>query len=709
MAGKGSLSFVELHLEKIVLGVAVAFTLGVGVYVLLGPNQVEYQGQNLGPRDLNREILARAERLRRADETARPKTEPVPRYAERLEGQFQRPIFQAGANAPALAAESLTPVATFNLGPPPIEDDQAESKAVAVVTPLRPTTPVVRTGRSVVRVRQAQLAGTGTATAAGGASEKQDEPKEMSWATVAVYFDKNAERDEMAKAGYAPYRAKVYIVGTDVQRQELLPSGEFGKWEDVMPSQAMPRIDIPTPIIDKRTGDVANQAALDEALELVRQNQNEISQPDFYDYEAGDEWEMPALAGHEPAEEEDESTAVTPPAKTPKEPKEPKQPKQPQTPPVGPGKGGVVGPGGYPPGPGGYPPGPGGYPPGPGGYPPGPGGYRPPLPGGGYTGQNPAAVKREIDKNLKEARTALKKKDYSLAEQFAQSVVNNPQASKVQKTQAQRVIDQVAQARKKEAGAGGSSSGGAVRPTSPGPVYPPGPYGPYGPRPPYGPQAGAGGPSATGGPVADPKTGAVAVWFHDDSVEPGKTYRYRMRVKLWNRYVGRLASLADPEQAQQTVLIGEWSLPGDPITIAPKLHFFVRSQKWNEPAAQVDVFAWHKGKWLREPFDVRVGEVIGAVKEIKVGEDEDGKALRESVDFTTHAIVMDIRPEEPVLTRTSAGKAGEFRYSEGRSLVLTYLDPADGQIKERSLNGDKANPLYEKLKRRAQGVPRRVP
>ncbi|HQL55821.1 MAG TPA: hypothetical protein PLQ87_14020, partial [Phycisphaerae bacterium] len=76
MAKKGSLSFVELHLEKGILGLAVLFTLFLGVYYLgLEPNKVEFDGQALGPRELDEAIQRKAEDLKRAVGSIQPKTE----------------------------------------------------------------------------------------------------------------------------------------------------------------------------------------------------------------------------------------------------------------------------------------------------------------------------------------------------------------------------------------------------------------------------------------------------------------------------------------------------------------------------------------------------------------------------------------------------------------------------------------------------------
>jgi hypothetical protein len=267
---------------------------------------------------------------------------------------------------------------------------------------------------------------------------------------------------------------------------------------------------------------------------------------------------------------------------------------------------------------------------------------------------------KQIREDIVSARKAMKEKNWAQAQQLANSVLTNAEASKAQRKQAENILKEArAKQRREEIGASRHAAG---------PV----------------------------GFVKHPsKDGEIAVWAHDDSVQPGKTYRYRLRVKLWNRYVGRRQALAEPAQADQVVLAGEWSLPSAPITVAPRQHFFVRGPVYGETAANVEVYTWHKGDWLKQDFKVKVGDVIGTAMDVKVGEDEK-KAKRERVDFCTNAIVLDVRPDEPVQFRMSAGK-GEFRYRDTKSLVLVYLDPVDGQVKERIAEFDKNDPVKKRL------------
>lgn len=198
-------------------------------------------------------------------------------------------------------------------------------------------------------------------------------------------------------------------------------------------------------------------------------------------------------------------------------------------------------------------------------------------------------------------------------------------------------------------------------------------------------------------PILEPETQAPAVWFHDDTVESGKTYRYGMRVRLWNRYVGQTRSLKNKDDAKQPVIVGEWSVDSQPVTVTPSTHFFVSGAKPGaDDEAMVEVWKWRKGSWIKDRFDVQVGDVIGEEKLVKTDDlDEDLKPVKAPVNFATGAVVLDLRVDEPVQQRIQ-GK-GDFSYRDQESLVVVYLDPADGQVKERSALLDRNDPLKKEL------------
>jgi hypothetical protein len=638
MARKGSLSFVEQHLEKGLLGLGVLALLGAAVYfMVLEPNRVDFGGTKLGPRDLDEAVRRKAGELEQARRNAQPPTVEVPAYSKQLREKFEGGLFTVeDGNAPALP-ETLKVAGRFGAPLPSFEGEQ-EASNVTVVTPLRPASLTVGTGLSLARREQIALGATGAKP-----SEPEEPPAELAWVTVAAYYPLEAQQKEMTAAGYATYRAKVHVVGVDVQRQEMLSSGEFSEWADVRPGKAIPRLELAAPVYDSHTGELQNTKELDSQLELVQRSQTDLMQPPFFPVEAGSEWEMPPLPGHV-ADEDEETPEDKAAAK--KEPDKKKD--QGEGPLPGRGRGQAQ---------------------------PPPGGERGGERGGepkGEPSRRPAqpAPSKAHKTALTEAKKALREKDYDTAEQKARTVASSNDASPAEKTQARKILDDAERARAK---AQKKRTGGERAPV---------------------------GQARERELITNPeKEGEVAVWFHDDSVQPGKTYRYRMRVKLWNRYVGRRGVLREPALADQTVIAGDWSLPSAAVTVAARRHFFVRSPVFGEPAANVEVFAWHKGYWLKEDFKVRVGDTIGAPLTVKTPEtDADGKTKKEQVDFSTGAVVLDLRADEPVQLRREAGRSGEFAYREAKSLVIVYLDPVDGQVRERLAELDKTDPQYKKLK-----------
>lgn len=666
------LALAEVHVEKVVLGLCALFMIYVAWgYLLKSPNKIELFGQKVGPGDLHEVIKQQADRLEQAVRNAKPEPVDVESYATKLRQTFEAGLFAQAEGKPPL--RPVLPLAT-NFGSeieiPGLEEEPPDS--VELVTPLKPTPPVLEFGRSMV-FRQPLVIGAAGAAAADEA-ETSNEPVELPWVTIAAEFDRKAQYTEMINAGYAPYRARVYIAGTEVRRQEMLSNGEFSDWKTIATTQAMPIVDIPEPVFDDEDGSLANKPEIDETFLTIKNNQQRIEQPPFYFVQAGDEWDIPPLPWRvemmaKLAEAEAEPGAT-------------------------PGGAGGLRPGGgglTPPSRGGLSPRGGGSSPRGGGLSPSPRGGGGTSPrsgggsrlggggisprgglGGGFGGRPPSpaddrvALRRAIRDLLDKAREQYAAEDYAQAIQTAESVTNMEGATAVDKKKAKQILS--AAQRKLEQAQRLAQSGGVPDRSAIQLEY-----------------------------VINPKTKAPAIWFHDDTVESGKTYRYSLRVKLWNRYVGQMRLVKNPEYAREPVIAGDWSVASDPITVTPSTYFFVGGPKPGSTSeAVVEVWKWLKGSWIKERFDVRVGDIIGGVKTVKTDElDAELKPVRTEVDFSTGAVVLDLRVDDPVMQRIK-GK-GDFNYREAKSLVLVYLDPADGQVKERSAALDRNSPLRKKL------------
>jgi hypothetical protein len=641
------LELLEKHVEKGIVGLtALALLAMFYLYFVRSPNTVPYGDEEVSPRELYENIQEDALALERAVRSAAPDEDQEQKsedFSQQLQKYHAQGIFASAEGQPGLPRE-LHRAATFGgeIEVPGLEEIESPSGSIVLVEPLPPSRPKARTGRALAVREPIVIPGLAEPGVAETPPEDEpSEPSEVVWVTVGAYFNKKAQYDEMIQAGYVPFRSKAYVVGVDVQRQEMLSNGEFSEWEDVEPTVAMPQLEMPVPLFDDETGESLNKDEIRRAFDAIKAAQPDLMQPTFYPIEAGDFWEMPPLEGYEEEDEEEEEEE----GRTGRAPPEPGRTIVPI--PTGPGRtirgSGPRGPGGR------------------------TGGEAGPSRGAYSSARSDAERKREarrqIRRDLVEIGKLLNQKEYGAARDLASRIVDSEFATAGNRRKAKKMLKHAERLLERQINRGrGASELGRV----------------------------------TEEVIVHPETKAPAVWFHDDTVEAGKTYRYRMRVKLWNRYVGRMRSLQDPEKAKKAVIAGDWSLESEPITVAPSTHFFFSGSRPPE-SASVQVWKWRKGRWFEERFDVSVGDVIGGVQKVKTGEfDEEGDEIRADVDFTTGAVVLDLRFDEPVQDRRR-GKDGVFGYSERTSSVLTYLDPADGQVKERVLIFDRRNPKRSEL------------
>jgi hypothetical protein len=649
---KGSLNIIELHVEKLILALAVGFMLFVVVFYMLGPNRVNYKGRELGPDEIDEAIYAEAQRLQQAISNHRPETQEVPDFAAELRRKAREGLY-----VDETVPRELPVAVSFNVPLQTFEDAEGGSgEDIELVKPLAPVAPALRTGISLVE-SQAPLRLGPVAGARAEVEQGERESKSLSWVTVGAYFPDEAQRQEMINAGYAGYMSKVYLVGTEAQRQEMTDSGDWTDWVDVDLGSAMPKVNIPEPVLDDRSGVILNQDELDGTLDQVKAYQAWLKQPRFLPVDAGDDWAPPPLAGHEDDfdldeeeeeedEEEEERPAVSP---------QPTDRSGGRAPPTATGggragsrfgggrAGGRMGGGRAGGGQAGA-------------------GRAPAQPRTG-AGARPQEGRREVRQLFKDLGEAFAEKNYNEVQNIAENIKRHSAANRGDKRKADKYLKRVERIRERTEDLGGEPE-----------------YVEF---------------------VRRPETNEPAIWFHDTTVEPGKTYRYRMRARLWNRYVGRMEAMKNPDDARRVVLVGDWSLPSDSITVAPKQHFFVSGRRFGEPpAARVDVFRWYDGDWLKETFEVQVGDVIGELAETRIPEwDKDLRPKRKELDFSTNAVVLDVRYDEPVLQRRVTGREGTFAYDERDALVLVYLDPADGQIKQRIDAIDRNDAVYRKLKK----------
>jgi hypothetical protein len=133
-------------------------------------------------------------------------------------------------------------------------------------------------------------------------------------------------------------------------------------------------------------------------------------------------------------------------------------------------------------------------------------------------------------------------------------------------------------------------------------------------------------------------------WAHDDTLEPGNSYRYRIRLGVFNPIAGtNRFREQDEDLKNKIVLWSEFSEVEEIVKVPETLYFFPRDVKEAARVVTVNVARYTLGYWYSKDFMVKPGEVIGKVAEF---EPADGEKILpttpETIDYTTGVVLVDV-------------------------------------------------------------------
>jgi hypothetical protein len=152
-------------------------------------------------------------------------------------------------------------------------------------------------------------------------------------------------------------------------------------------------------------------------------------------------------------------------------------------------------------------------------------------------------------------------------------------------------------------------------------------------------------------------------WVHDDSLPGPGIYQYRIRFGVFNPIAGKDWVADDQKDLKEKVILwSPYSEATGPIRIEPMYYFFPQKYLAEQDQLEVKVAKFHLGQWRSEPFQVRRGEMIGSVVEVKNKALEDPtlsmrgmgrelmggmgtdplNSLPQTIDFSTGAVMVDI-------------------------------------------------------------------
>ena len=136
--------------------------------------------------------------------------------------------------------------------------------------------------------------------------------------------------------------------------------------------------------------------------------------------------------------------------------------------------------------------------------------------------------------------------------------------------------------------------------------------------------------------------GPLVFWAHDDTVEPEKGYRYRIRLGVFNPIAGtNQFSEQDKHLKNSVILWSEFSYALGIVEIPGMLYFFPYEIQEAAKAVTVQVCRYMLGYWYSKDFTVKQGEAIGKVAEFET-EEEDEVTVPETIDYTTGAVLVDV-------------------------------------------------------------------
>ncbi|MBC8469901.1 MAG: hypothetical protein H8D56_10555 [Planctomycetes bacterium] len=111
----------------------------------------------------------------------------------------------------------------------------------------------------------------------------------------------------------------------------------------------------------------------------------------------------------------------------------------------------------------------------------------------------------------------------------------------------------------------------------------------------------------------------LVFWAHDDTVEPKKHYRYRIRLGVFNPVAGtNQLSEQDESRKNEVVLWSEFSDITEQVEIPGRMYFFAKHIREPADVVTVQVSKYVNGYWHSEDFKVSQGELIGSVVETEI-------------------------------------------------------------------------------------------
>ncbi|MFG0329212.1 MAG: hypothetical protein ACF8PN_04865 [Phycisphaerales bacterium] len=136
---------------------------------------------------------------------------------------------------------------------------------------------------------------------------------------------------------------------------------------------------------------------------------------------------------------------------------------------------------------------------------------------------------------------------------------------------------------------------------------------------------------------------SVKVWAHDINLDPGATYRYRLRVAMYNPFFGRGDRLSEGQRewADSVTIESEPTEWSEPVRITDQTQYFAIEGRYRDSiedrSATFEVYTFTSGEYRVTTVTAKPGDPIGEIKTIR---NDAGEPV--AVDFATGAVLLDV-------------------------------------------------------------------
>jgi hypothetical protein len=141
----------------------------------------------------------------------------------------------------------------------------------------------------------------------------------------------------------------------------------------------------------------------------------------------------------------------------------------------------------------------------------------------------------------------------------------------------------------------------------------------------------------------------MVFWAHDDTVEPQKSYQYKIRLGVFNPVAGmNQVSERDASLSDKVILWSDFSGITETVEIPGILYFFAREIQEAAKSVTITVCRYVLGRWHKEDFIVGQGEVIGDVVETEPEEPEKTETIKNRTGRLTTTVTVRTSDEATV-------------------------------------------------------------